>query len=87
MAVTLWQDHAACRYEDPELFFPIGTAGPALETTDKAKAVCHSCLVRKQCLELALSSGQDSGVWGGLTPTERRVLKARTAAAQRRAIS
>jgi WhiB family redox-sensing transcriptional regulator len=82
MTVTLWQHHAACRYEDPELFFPIGTAGPALEAIDKAKAVCRGCPVREQCLELALSSGQDSGVWGGLTPTERRVLKARAAAKQ-----
>lgn len=46
-----WRDQATCRYEDPELFFPIGTSGPALLQTEQAKAVCARCPVREQCLE------------------------------------
>ena len=83
--MTEWRDRAACRYEDPELFFPIGTSGPALETAEAAKQVCRACTVREQCLRLALSSGQDAGIWGGLTPMERRAVKHHTAA-RRRAI-
>ncbi|AEN08330.1 MULTISPECIES: WhiB family transcriptional regulator [unclassified Streptomyces] len=73
-----WRMHAACRDEDPDLFFPIGTTGPALVQAEEAKAVCRTCPVREQCLEWALENGQDSGVWGGLGETERRALKRRS---------
>lgn len=70
--------HAACRDEDPDLFFPIGSTGPALVQTEEAKEVCRGCPVREQCLEWAMENGQDSGVWGGLAEAERRALKRRT---------
>ncbi len=70
-----WRSRAACIDEDPELFFPIGTTGPAVEQSDAAKRVCARCDVREQCLEFALSTNQDAGVWGGLTEDERRTLK------------
>ena len=75
-----WRHHAACRDEDPELFFPIGNTGPALLQIDEAKRVCRGCLVMEPCLQWALDSGQDSGVWGGLSEDERRALKRRTRA-------
>jgi WhiB family transcriptional regulator, redox-sensing transcriptional regulator len=70
-----WRSSAACTDEDPELFFPIGTTGPAVDQADAAKQVCARCDVREQCLEFALSTNQDAGVWGGLTEDERRTLK------------
>jgi WhiB family transcriptional regulator, redox-sensing transcriptional regulator len=70
-----WRGSAACTDEDPELFFPIGTTGPAVDQADAAKQVCARCDVREQCLEFALSTNQDAGVWGGLTEDERRTLK------------
>ncbi len=75
-----WRSSAACRTEDPDLFFPIGTSGPALMQTEQAKAVCRQCPVREQCLEWALETGQSLGVWGGTSETERRALKRRIAA-------
>ncbi|EMF27403.1 WhiB family transcriptional regulator [Streptomyces pseudogriseolus] len=75
-----WRHGAACRTEDPELFFPIGTSGPSLLQTEQAKAVCRRCPVREQCLEWALETGQSIGVWGGTSETERRALKRRIAA-------
>ena len=59
-----WRHHALCRDEDPELFFPIGTSGPALLQVEQAKAVCQRCSVTSECLQWALYSGQDAGVWG-----------------------
>jgi WhiB family redox-sensing transcriptional regulator len=73
-----WRHEAACRDEDPELFFPIGTTGPALHQIDEAKAVCRRCTVNTDCLDWALETGQDAGVWGGLSEDERRALKRRS---------
>lgn len=73
-----WRNHAACRDVDPELFFPIGNTGPALLQIDEAKQVCRRCSVMELCLQWAIESGQDAGVWGGLSEDERRALKRRT---------
>jgi len=72
-----WRHEAACRDEDPELFFPIGNTGPALLQIEEAKAVCRRCTVIDECLAWAIEAGQDSGVWGGLSEDERRALKRR----------
>ena len=78
-----WRNRAACLEEDPELFFPIGNTGPALLQIEEAKAVCRRCEVTETCLKWAIESGQDAGVWGGLSEDERRALKRRNARARR----
>jgi WhiB family redox-sensing transcriptional regulator len=70
-----WVHRARCKDEDPELFFPIGTTGPAATQAEMAKALCFQCPVRDECLEWALATGQDSGVWGGTTEEERRAIR------------
>jgi WhiB family transcriptional regulator, redox-sensing transcriptional regulator len=70
-----WRSRSACRDEEPELFFPIGTTGPAVEQTDAAKRICMRCDVREECLEFALATNQDAGIWGGLNEDERRTLR------------
>jgi WhiB family transcriptional regulator, redox-sensing transcriptional regulator len=74
-----WRHRAACLDEDPELFFPIGNTGPALLQIEDAKLVCRRCVVIDQCLQWALETGQDAGVWGGMSEDERRALKRRAA--------
>jgi WhiB family redox-sensing transcriptional regulator len=78
-----WRDKAACLTADPELFFPVGNTGPAVDQIEKAKAVCARCSVTEMCLQYALETNQDSGVWGGLSEDERRALKRRAARARR----
>lgn len=73
-----WRHDALCRNEDPEIWFPVGTSGPALLQVAEAKAICARCPVREQCLNWALVTGQVDGVWGGLSEDERRALKRRT---------
>src|SRR5690606_16229294 len=64
---------------DPELFFPVGASGPALLQIAEAKTVCRGCPVVTECLTWALESGQDAGVWGGMSEDERRALTRRNA--------
>ena len=70
-----WRSEAACQDTDPDLFFPVGTTGPALEQIATAKAVCQECPVQEACLEFALMTNQDSGIWGGTSEDERRQLR------------
>lgn len=72
-----WQQRAACRGEDLDLFFgpPTGDDreyGPAKsEREAEAKWLCSLCPVRAQCLESALDRGEKYGIWGGLNEDER----------------
>ena len=80
-----WRDDALCRDTDPELFFPVGTTGNALVQIDNAKEVCTECPSSQGCLDFALETNQDSGIWGGLTEEERRVIRRKRVAAARAA--
>jgi WhiB family redox-sensing transcriptional regulator len=70
-----WRDDAACRDTDPDLFFPIGSTGPAVEQIESAKAVCFQCDAQQSCLAFALATNQESGIWGGTSEEERRKLR------------
>jgi WhiB family redox-sensing transcriptional regulator len=72
-----WRNRAACVSHEPELFFPIGTTGPAQTHLADAQQVCRGCEVQADCLQWALSNGVDYGVWGGLSEDQRRSLKRR----------
>lgn len=74
-----WQRYSMCRSEDPELFFPVGEAGPALGQTEEAKAVCRRCPVIRPCRTWALDHHEEAGVWGGLSEQERRTIRVRAA--------
>jgi WhiB family redox-sensing transcriptional regulator len=76
-----WRDRAACRSEDPELFFPVGDDRPALVQVAQAKVICTRCPVIEECLSFALVAVPE-GIAGGLTVEERRGLRA-----QRRRVS
>ncbi len=84
-ATDSWRAVSSCRDTDPDLFFPVGTTGPALEQIAAAKSVCDSCEAKEPCLEFALTTNQDSGVWGGTSEEERRKLRRAWVAQQRRA--
>jgi WhiB family redox-sensing transcriptional regulator len=76
-AIGHWTGYAACHVPgvDPELFFPLADAGPALPRVAAAKRICAGCPVRVNCLGWALRAGEPAGIWGGTTPEERRGLR------------
>ncbi len=70
-----WRQLAACKSTQPDLFFPVGTTGPAIEQIEAAKGVCKSCEAQVPCLEFALATNQESGIWGGTSEEERRKIR------------
>ncbi len=82
-----WQLHAACRGVDTGVFFsPEAERGSRRLARERvAKAVCSTCPVLATCRDHAIRAGEPFGVWGGLTPDERRAA-AVSAAAERRVL-
>jgi WhiB family transcriptional regulator, redox-sensing transcriptional regulator len=76
-----WRASAACRGLDPEIFFPITTTTGASAATqledqiEAAKSICRTCPVQIECLEYALTTNQEAGIWGGADEEERRKLR------------
>lgn len=62
-----WQEEAACRDADIELFF-------SLDDDDQraAQELCRSCPVQQECLRFALENREMYGIWGGMQESDRR---------------
>ncbi|MGI8707839.1 MAG: WhiB family transcriptional regulator [Actinomycetota bacterium] len=72
---TAWREHAACLEYPAVLFFGLDDSEAPAERRgreDRAKRVCSTCAVRRECLEYALTTKEPYGIWGGLTEVERR---------------
>ncbi len=82
-----WMAQAACRLEDPELFFP-GTKGDAARTqTAEATAVCCGCPVLNDCLQHVIAIRPEHGVWAAMSEADRRCMfKARRRASMQRPV-
>jgi len=70
-----WFTKAACRGMDANLWHP--ERGQTGDLGYKAKQVCAGCEVAEKCLAYAMTTNQDIGIWGGLTPIERKRLRRR----------
>jgi WhiB family redox-sensing transcriptional regulator len=78
-----WRAAGACLRADPDLFFPISSAGRAIIQIAQAKAICARCPVRRQCLEFARAHEPVYGIWGGTTLEERERVRRREQRAAR----
>jgi WhiB family transcriptional regulator, redox-sensing transcriptional regulator len=64
-----WHQRAACRGQDPALFFGEGSS----YKPTAARAICATCPVQRQCLDAGLS--ERFGVWAGTSPGQRAKLR------------
>ena len=69
-----WRGKAACSDADTNIFFsPEGINYAATRNNNRrAQRICATCSVTQQCLDYAVRTRQFVGVWGGLTPVQRR---------------
>lgn len=77
-----WQSRAACRGPESRLFFPpthVERRDEREERELRAKAICKSCAVLRDCLDYAMTIREPHGIWGGLNESERRQLNAQEA--------
>jgi hypothetical protein len=64
----MWQDSAACKDADSDIFL-----SGVSSRIEKAKAICATCSVVKNCLAFAISNEDfEPHVYGGMTGVERK---------------
>jgi WhiB family transcriptional regulator, redox-sensing transcriptional regulator len=68
-----WAHLAACRDAAGVDFYAEGKNKAVQREIERARAVCRACPVDLSCLEAGLQ--EKFGLWGGLTPVERRRLR------------
>ena len=67
-----WMDDASCQNDpDPDLWFR-GAELTQYADRETAIGICSLCSVREKCLNYALTENLTDGIFGGLTPEQRR---------------
>ncbi len=67
-----WLDSAPCKGLSTDFFFPPLDAAVPNHYYAVGKYVCHSCPVWKECLTYSESNSEMWGMWGGLSPLDRK---------------
>ena len=68
-----WQAVALCKGERTDLFYP-DIGGTSFRQVQKARNLCQKCEAIDDCLKAALKGREYYGIWGGVTPKQRRTL-------------
>lgn len=74
MYAIIDNDGVECR-DFPDIFYPEGPDHVRKYDERTAKSICAACPVRELCLDYALVAKEEWGIFGGLTPQERRLLR------------
>ena len=61
-------------YDDGTIWAAFGDTDPYYED---ARRICDMCPIKQECGEYALENKERWGMWGGMTPIERRRIERR----------
>lgn len=65
-----WRKEALCIDQNPDIFFP-----ESAKPNTPAKRICEMCSVRMECLDYAITTNQQFGIWGGTVERERSTIR------------
>lgn len=66
----------ACQTSDPEAWFvDVGQNYTTNHEQRWAIKMCNQCPVQKECAEYAIAAEEIYGLWGGLTPRQRQLMR------------
>ncbi len=73
-----WRERAACLKEEAIKFFgndEMETPADRRVREEEAKNVCQTCPVRIECLDYAILTNEQYGIWGGMNESELKAEK------------
>lgn len=65
-----WRSEAACKDEDPDIFFPDMATAHGQKISRFAIKICQECPVKVRCAQHGIRH-ERYGVWGGMSEGER----------------
>lgn len=67
-----WREQAKCRDVNRDVFFPEGSPGFLVkDEPGNPGHYCFNCVVRRECLDYALSIQSTDGIFGGVNERQR----------------
>ena len=67
-----WIKEAACLSYPPEVFFPDSQDRVGIMV---GKLICQGCPVQSECLDHALETREQHGIYGGASEADRRAIR------------
>jgi WhiB family redox-sensing transcriptional regulator len=75
-----WVVHAPCAQVGPDLFYSGDGNGRDAMYVHRARRICAGCPYKAPCALWAIQNDEQFGIWGGLSPAQRRKVAAELAA-------